>query len=483
MAGATLPVACENTPQVEGHDDGSVCDHDEDCTAGEFCEMGICLAECASCGTTCERTDECPVGQFCSQTGVCQQACTPGSEDECPTGMACNTDGRCGGKNDIEVPVGGAGGVGPDEDPPECIDVQVEFNPVIPNVVLLIDQSGSMTNEADFEEKVDQAIAAGTYVADDCPDSPNGSSAATGWDSDTDPDYAWRWNVVRNVLFNPTTGIVKPLEDKVRFGMTLYSSEAGFGNPSSPSYPLTCPTLTNVDIAFGNHQAMFDSFPCSTLIQDTPTRESLTAVAEKLAAADLEGPKLIVLATDGEPDTCECSDFNTQNGRDPVVCDTRQAPEVEYMGEMYNVLQYEQIKVALEARRIHDELGITIEVINVGAAGLKGHLDSVALHGGAASGASIDGTGPAALVDAFESIIDGVRSCVVELDGEIAKGEEDSGTVTLDGEALELDGADGWKVNSSSQIELVGAACEAIKSGDHDIDISFPCEAFTPITR
>lgn len=122
-------------------------------------------------------------------------------------------------------------------------------------------------------------------------------------------------------------------------------------------------------------------------------------------------------------------------------------------------------------------------MINVGAASLKGHLDSVAAHGGAVGGESIDGTSPGALVDAFESIIDGVRSCVVDLDGTIAEGEEDTGTVTLDGEPLELNGPDGWKVNSPSQIELVGAACDAIKSGDHDIDISFPCESFEPITR
>ncbi|HXS17912.1 MAG TPA: hypothetical protein VN764_12020 [Polyangiaceae bacterium] len=397
--------------------------------------------------------------------------------------MLCNEDGRCAAKSDIEVPVGGAGGKSDEEEEEECIDVQVEFNPVIPNVVLLIDQSGSMTDETEFKLKVDQAITDGTYVADDCPDSPNGSSATTGWDNDTEPDYAWRWNVVRNVLFNPTTGIVKPLEDKVRFGMALYSSIAGFGNPSSPTYPLTCPMLTEVDIAFGNHQAMLNSFPCSTLLQDTPTRESLTAVAEKFATVDLEGPKLIVLATDGEPDTCECSDFDSRNGHVAEVCDPNVAPEVEYEGEMYNTFQYEQIKVALEAGRIHDELGITIEVINVGAASLKGHLDSVAAHGGAVSGASIDGTSPGALVDAFESIIDGVRSCVVDLDGEIAEGKEDTGTITLDGVPLEYNGADGWKVNSPTQIELVGASCEAIKSGDHDIDISFPCESFEPITR
>lgn len=380
--------------------------------------------------------------------------------------------------------MGGAGGGDGDGDQ-ECIDVQVEFTPVIPNVVLLIDQSASMTEEDGFAETVAAAIDAGEYVAGDCPDSPNRTfnSPPTVWDNDSIPDFDWRWNVVRDVLFHPDRGIVKPLESDIRFGMALYSSLDGVGNPAGADYPRTCPMLTEVDIAFDNHQAMFDAFPCSTLIQDTPTRESLTEVAEKLAAADLDGPKLIVLATDGLPDTCECANFDSASGRDPQVCNASVAPEVEYMGQLYPVDQYEQILVALEAGRIHDELGITIEVINVGAPSLKPHLDSVAAQGGAVSGASIDGTSPGALIDAFRSIIDGVRSCVVDLDGEIAEGKEDTGTVTLDGDELELDGPDGWKVNSPSQIELVGEACEAIKSGDHDIDISFPCESFIPEIR
>jgi hypothetical protein len=29
----------------------------------------------------------------------------------------------------------------------------------------------------------------------------------------------------------------------------------------------------------------------------------------------------------------------------------------------------------------------------------------------------------------------------------------------------------------------LGTACEAIKSGDHDLDISFPCESFDPVVH
>ena len=460
-----FPFGCSSTPQVIGGPEEQ-CKNDEQCADGQVCSNQKCIVECDSCGVTCTTTEQCPVGQFCAENDSCQQECTPGNDDTCSGARACSENGKCIAKDDIEVPElpmgGGSGGDGDDE---VCIDVEVDFTPQIPNVVLLIDQSASMTDDdTAFRSKVEAAVLAGEYVPWDCPDSDNRRGA----------DETWRWNVVRNVLLHPETGIVKPLEEKVRFGMATYSSDNGFGN--DPEAPRVCPMLSEVDIAFGTHQAMLDAFQCSDVINDTPTRESLTAIAEKLAAADLEGPKIIVLATDGEPDTCDCDDWEMRNGAACVA-------ESEYMGEIYPAGQYEQILVALEAQRIHDELGITIEVINVGDDSLTAHLDSVAASGGALSGMSIDGTSPGALIDAFETIIDGVRSCVIELDGKIATGEEDSGTVTLNGEELELDGPDGWVVNSPSEIELVGAACDAIKSGDHDIDVKFPCESFEIITR
>ena len=450
FCGVAFPLGCSSDPKV-GDGSGDVCNEDKDCGEGEYCRDKVCVTSCDSCGIDCESTDECPEGQFCTPGGgTCQKECEPGDDSSCSPSQECNENGKCVAKNDIDVNLGGGGGMGGGENE-DCIEVEVTFEPEIPNVVLLIDQSASMTGD----DRIQEAIDSGAYV---------------GWDCE--PNENWRWNVVRNVLLNPETGIVKPLEDKVRFGLTTYSSEDGFGSSGDQ----TCPLLTEVDIAFDNHQAMLDAFQCNDLVNDTPTRESLTATAEKLAAADLDGPKVIVLATDGAPDTCECDDWGPGNGD---VCDT----DVEYMGMTYTAAQYEQILVALEAGRIHDELGITIEVINIGEANLKGHLDSVAAYGGAVSGESIDGTNPVALNDAFQSIIDGVRSCVIDLDGKITKGSEDTGTVTLDGEELEYNGDDGWVVLGPSQIELVGAACEKIKSGDHDIDVNFPCDSFEVITR
>ena len=134
------------------------------------------------------------------------------------------------------------------------------------------------------------------------------------------------------------------------------------------------------------------------------------------------------------------------------------------------------------AKDIHAD-DITIHVINVSTpseASLQQHLSDVADAGG---GKVYPGFSPGALSSAFDEIINGVRSCVIDLSGEIAKGKEDTGVVTLDGDELGLDDADGWQVNTSSQIELLGAACDAIKSGEHDLSIEFPCESFVPVVH
>jgi hypothetical protein len=277
----------------------------------------------------------------------------------------------------------------------------------------------------------------------------------------------WRWNVVRDVLFNETKGVVKPLEDKVRFGMALYTSDGGNVNEDEPEMvdpTKACPELIEVPIGLTNHAAMLGEFACNDIQGDTPTGESLVAAASTLRAFEEPGPQIIVLATDGEPDSCECPNFN---GDVPARCKMPGVPDAI------------KAQVVTTAGEIHAE-DVTIHVINVSTPSnmsLQMHLAEVAAAGG---GNVYPGFNPGDLSTAFNEIIDGARSCVIDLDGEIASGKETTGTVTLDGERLLLDDENGWKVNSATQLELLGEACETIKSGDHDLKIKFPCGSFQP---
>ena len=106
-------------------------------------------------------------------------------------GSSTNQDGTCVGADCDDPNGGGTFDPGVDPSSSACGEAKVNFEKRIPYVVLLVDQSGSMNS-----------------------DFGNGS----------------RWSVLNDALLNPQTGIVKRLEDEVRFGLALYSSDDGFGN-------------------------------------------------------------------------------------------------------------------------------------------------------------------------------------------------------------------------------------------------------------
>ncbi len=187
---------------------------------------------------------------------------------------------------------------------------------------------------------------------------------------------------------------------------------------------------------------------------DTPTGAALVAVADALDAQETDGPKIIILATDGEPDTCEEPD--PQNGQQEAVDGAAYA--------------YER--------------GIRTFVLGVGRDVSSEHLQDMA---NAGAGLAVDGELAEAffqpdtrqeLVESFGDIIEGQRSCVLPLDGSIDP-DAVTGEVVIDGETITM-GEDGWKPRDAHHIELVGAACEAVMSGEHDISGTFYCDGAEP---
>ncbi len=367
-----------------------------------------CNGELAGlCGSSCTTDSGCGAGVHCGAEGRCTAECTPGSK-HCGKNQVCDAKGRC----QVGIGIGGNGGTGADGGSGEgCIKADVTFDKQTPTVVLLIDQSGSMT-------------------------------ASFGGGS--------RWNVLRNALMNDQTGIVKQLENDVRFGLALYTSFDGNAGGQ-------CPVLTEVSMSLGNHAAIKAVYDAASPEDETPTGESIDAVVQTLAPYPEPGPKVIVLATDGEPDTC--AQPNPQNG------------------------QPESIAAAQNAF----QQGIETYVISVGNQVSLGHLQDVANAGkGLQVGGSQNATyylanDQAALVAAFNEIIYGVRSCVFELEGQVSAADADQGVVTLDGQPLVHGDPNGWKLNPPNEVELVGSACDAIKSGDHQVSIDFPCGVYVPV--
>jgi hypothetical protein len=280
----------------------------------------------------------------------------------------------------------------------------VDTTPVTPTVVLLVDQSGSMTS---------------------------GFSGQS------------RWDAVYETLMDADDGVVKPLEDRIRFGLALYTSKKGFEGGE-------CPMLREVTPATGNHAAIDAVFAPEQPIEDTPTGESLQAVADGLAALDLDGPKAIVLATDGEPDTCEQP--NPQNGQ----------------------------AESLAAAQAAFDLDIRTYVISVGDEVSDSHLQQMANAGvgfdpqGGENAPFYKAFDADDLLDAFENIIGDVVTCEYDVDGIVDLGLACEGSVVLDGEPLQC-GVE-WEMADASTLRLLGSACQTLKDGkEHELDASWPC--------
>jgi hypothetical protein len=287
-----------------------------------------------------------------------------------------------------------------------CASIDVDVNPVIATMVLLVDQSGTMWE--DF----------------------GGQS---------------RWDAIYDTLMDPVSGPVKSLENDVRFGLSLYSSMNGDFGPM-------CPMLTEVAPKLLNHGDIDATFSTSMPVNDgdTPTGDSIDAVRADLELFMEEGPKAIILATDGDPDTCEVPD-----------------PQ---MG------QQESITAAQAAFGA----GIKTFVISVGNDVAEVHLQELANAGvgldpvGAELAPYYKALNAIDLADAFEEIIGGFVSCTLEIEGIVEPENVCMGTVRLDG--MELDCGTDWDVQDGSTLELKGDACATFQDGGtHSLDASWPC--------
>lgn len=394
------------------------------------------------CGATCEDDNGCEQGLHCGADKKCTAQCTAGNRGKCPDGIGCSPRGRCG-QDPSDTGLVPDGDIGDTKNDGVCASIDVEVTKVVPTVVLLIDQSSSME-----------------YTFD-------GNTLTTA------PAFTnSRWSNLRDSLMNADGGIVKKYEGDVEFGLALYS--ANDGNEKPPAVA-TCPIMKQVAPAKSNHGAINTAYAPEVPIDDTPTGEAVKVAAGlDDAGAPIDGgfaaqptgrPKVIVLATDGEPATC-------QN------LGATGTPEAQQ-----RVVDY--VKAAYRA-------GIKTYVITVGSNVSEAHQQAVANAGfgyfdGGAGDAAADASAPlirtnnqTELASAFNSIIYGVRSCSFRLNGRVLAGTEGLGDVRVNGAPLTINDPNGWKLTNDSEIEILGDACTTIKTSDAKVTVRFPCNGFIP---
>jgi hypothetical protein len=344
----------------------------------------------ATCNEACDplpgAANSCPDGWHCSPDGFCNAQCTVGGS-ECGEGYTCTTDGRC-------VDNSGPGSNGPDAN---CPAVNFTPMPATPSILLVLDRSGSM----------DMSLGGGMT----------------------------RYEAMQNALTS-ATGVVTNLQTKAYFGAGLY----GCGGATALINP--------VARALNNAAAINTYLAGNSPAGNTPTSVALTEARQTFAATPppAGSPPVIVLATDGLPNSCD------GNIADPQGASVQAAREAYMAGIPVYVLAMNQ-----NSQHFQD-------VANAG----QGHV------AGQPNITYYPTTNAADLAAAFQTIINGVISCDLSLTATIDDGQAMNGTVVVNGVTLTY-GVD-WILVNGNVIRVQGAACTTLRnSANPTVSAQFPC--------
>lgn len=321
----------------------------------------------------------------------------------------------CSGKDpNVDLDDDPEGGADASDDSPEpelvCARLDESLATIEPTILFVVDRSGSMTSNF-------------------------GSTS--------------RWNAVYGALMDPNIGVIPQLNSNIRFGLALFSSNNGNAGG-------TCPVLDTVAPATNNAAAIDAVYAAASPAGDTPTGTALVGATAVIGNAT--GPRFLILATDGMPDTCEIPN--------PDGLPAAQA-------------------AAVDATTAAFDAGIGTFVLSVGNGVSDAHLQDVANAGagltGDLSAPYYVANDPAELSAAINGIVSDARECsfAIELDvGLVDTGEGfhvSGGRVTLDGRALARDSE--WRMIGNDTLRLVGPACDEVRDGgDHRVEAELTCD-------
>jgi hypothetical protein len=394
------------------------------CSSDDRERTGPCDREDApaACGQPCSAADSCPAGSYCSAGGKCTVDCT--TDADC-VGGRCDVSGRC---YEVQGMADGSVGGGSEYfvDGSDVCATSVPASPVTPNVIIIIDQSGSM----------DEAFGGSTD----------------------------RWNALRDTLLD-SGGLIETLQNVVRFGVVLYS--AADGEP-------VCPMLTvapedpsspgSVRVALGAYEEIRAVYQSADTVKDTPTGDAIDAVLNTIDGSELvtgTDPTIFILATDGEPDRCE--------ELDPNPTDEAQAEAVAAVARAYDQYGIRTFVIA-----VADEQELSQEHVN----DLANAGQGIAAAPGEQSAESFRVANTDALASTLQSIVGGQLTCRIDLQGSVTDTGDGcaGGVVTLNGRTVPCDANQGWRLINDHQFQLFGDWCdELLDTPGAVIEAEFPC--------
>lgn len=368
--------------------------------------IGLCASVLGACGAR-SSVDWDQVGQFGGTGSGLRPALPAGGGG---SGAVAGTPGVASAPSVAgSSAVGGGGGTTPI---PACEAVTVAIDELRPALTLVVDQSLSMRYRYPTEE-----------------------SPST------------RWSLVGDALFEPTFGVVKQFETTVRFGIAFFTSRPG-----------SCPILNEVPAKARNYEALNALYRSLRPDGDTPTGDALQQVVTELSQTPSQGPRYILLVTDGNPDTC--LQPNPDQGQPEAVAAAQRAYaagiELYVLGISNGIAgeNLQQLANAGKGRPIDSVYGV-----DPGAAQPFQASDNVL-----------------ELAEQFSDILSGIPLCEVRLQRDVAATELGNARVVLDGRPLSYSVSDGYVLKDSRHLAIVGKACEAIETGGRQLSVRIACD-------
>lgn len=320
-------------------------------------------------------------------------------------------------------------------DPNTCEIAELKADPQIPEMMIVLDRSGSMED-------------------------------------------AGRWMPSASAVKR----ITQELQDKVNFGLTLFPDPANqdfamaagsiAGCIFSPdpqgcldmfagNDPACAPGVTVVPVGGNNAGNIAGVLDMTTPIGGTPTSETLESLLQGYAAPSLDPdairpPKYVLLVTDGQP-TCPAG-----QGSDTTPADVDASNAAIEALAMANVPTYV----------------IGYDTMSPGNERLAAVLDGFAQRGATGDMQHRPVEDEDSLLAELQRIAGSIASCSFDLNE--APLRPDYVLVELDGNKLLLNQQDGWNLIGDRTIELAGTACETFKNGPHIINATVQCAPVGP---
>jgi hypothetical protein len=293
----------------------------------------------------------------------------------------------------------------------------------VTDVLLVLDRSGSMSES----------------IAEDCCCSSACSSATRAGMCSNTSSCTERWPALTSAV-TATIGQTVDIE----WGLKFFSTPPQAGSDQRD----TCAVNNGVEVgvAAGSAGSIQTAIAGVTPGANTPTARAITVATTYLQGVQDQNNRVILLATDGEPN---CKGGSGSGSDVPGTV------------------------TAIGAAKA---AGFNVYVIGIGPS--VGNLDNFAQAGG--TNHYYPATSPADLAKALAEISTQVTSCTFVM-SEAPPVPEDV-AVYIDGKLVPKDPANGWSFGANSQtIVFNGAACDSLKSGAASaVQVVFGCPGVPP---